>query len=279
MRLGEVRSILPQDVHVMALTATATKTLRKDVCDVLGMESPVLVSLSPDKDNIKYIVAAHLTMEKTFGPITDQLYERHADIGRTIIFCQKLDDCCKLYRYFRQKLGDHFTFPYGSPDLCQNRIVDMFHSCTEPCIKDGIIKNFSSSSPLRVVIATIAFGMGVDIHDIRSIIHFGACEDVEMYVQAVGRAGRDGNNSTALLLTRKGAQQHIRASMKLYCDNKSKCRWEVLFNDFDKQTDKKECNLSLCMCCDVCATKCECGNCSDAISGCIDFSHLLQKQI
>ena len=57
MRLGEVRSILPHNVHVMALTATATKTLRRDVCDVLGMENPVLVSASPDKDNIKYVVA------------------------------------------------------------------------------------------------------------------------------------------------------------------------------------------------------------------------------
>ena len=82
----------------------------------------------------------------------------------------------------------------------------MFHSCTEPCIKDCKIKNFSTVFSLRVVIATIAFGMGVDIHDIRNTIHFGACEDVEMYmyVQAVGRAGRDGNTSTALLLTRKG---------------------------------------------------------------------------
>ena len=56
-RLGEVRSILPHNVHVMALTATATRTLRRDVCDVLGMENPVLVSASPDKDNIKYVVA------------------------------------------------------------------------------------------------------------------------------------------------------------------------------------------------------------------------------
>ena len=126
-RLGEVRSILPHNVHVMALTATATKTLRRDVYDVLGMENPVLVSVSPDKDNIKYVVAGFLTMDKAFGPIADQLYESHTLFGRTIIFCQKLDDCCKLYRYFRQKLGDHFTVPHGSQDLCRNRVVDMFH--------------------------------------------------------------------------------------------------------------------------------------------------------
>ena len=138
----------------MSLIATATKMLRKDVCDILDMKDPVLVSVSPDKDNIKCIIAGHVTMDKTIGPIADQLYERYTNVGYTIIFCQKLDDCCKLYRYFRQKLGDHrFTLPCGSPDLCRNRVVDIFHSCTESCIKDSIIKNFSTStSPLRVVI-------------------------------------------------------------------------------------------------------------------------------
>ena len=52
------------------------------------------MSISPDKDNIKYVVATHVSIDKTFGPIADQLYEHHADVGRTIIFCQKLDDCC-----------------------------------------------------------------------------------------------------------------------------------------------------------------------------------------
>ena len=128
----------------------------------------------------------------------------------------------------------------------------MFHRSTEPCTKDSIVNNSSvSTSPLQVVIATIAFGMGVDIHDIRNIVHFGACEDVEMYVQAVGRAGRDVNNSTALFLTRKGAK-HVSTLMKSYCNNNSKCRREILFQDFDR-------HLRLCMCCDICTTKCVCG--------------------
>ena len=83
-------------MNVMALTAT--KTLREDISD-LGMENPVVVYLSPDKKNIKYMVATHVTVEKTFGPIADQLYEHLEEVGRTIIFCQKLDDCCKLYRF------------------------------------------------------------------------------------------------------------------------------------------------------------------------------------
>ena len=84
-----VRSILPQNVNFMALTATATKTLRKDVSVLLGMESPVLVSVSL-KDQV--FSCWSFNNGKSFRPIADQLYEHQAGIGRTIIFCRKLDD-------------------------------------------------------------------------------------------------------------------------------------------------------------------------------------------
>ena len=100
--------------------------------------------------------------------------------------------------FFQCSLGDMFTYPAGLPNICENRIVDMFHSCTESCIKDKIIKAFTSDlSPLPVVIATTAFGMGIDVSNIRIIIHFGSCEDVETYVQAISHAGHDGKVSKA----------------------------------------------------------------------------------
>ena len=68
--------------------------------------------------------------------------------------------------------------------------------------------------------------------DITTVVHFGAPEDVETYVQAVGRAGRDGSNSTALLLVLKG-KQHVNVPLKQYCDNQSVCRREILFQHFD----------------------------------------------
>ena len=87
-QLSEVCSILPRNVNIMALTATATKSLRNEVSILLNMENPVLVPACPDKKNIKYLVANHVTMEKTFGPIIDDLYEFQTDVGRTIIFWQ-----------------------------------------------------------------------------------------------------------------------------------------------------------------------------------------------
>ena len=158
-----MRSILSRTVHVMALTATATKTLRADVIKALGMRRPVVVAVNPDKANIKYEVVPFISMNNTFGVLASQLRENLMSIGRAIIFCQRLEDCPKIYRFFRSALGDMFTYPAGSPDICENRIVEMFHSCTEACVKDKIIQAFSSeSSPLRVVIATTAFGMHGD---------------------------------------------------------------------------------------------------------------------
>lgn len=55
-------------------------------------------------------------------------------------------------------------------------------------------------SPLRIVIATIAFGLGIDTSDIRYVVHWGPPQDIEQYVQATGRAGRDGRTSHAILL-------------------------------------------------------------------------------
>ncbi len=65
-------------------------------------------------------------------------------------------------------------------------------------VKNTIVKQFTSSSPLRIVVCTIAFGMGIDSPDVRTIVHWGVSEDCEMYVQESGRAGRDGLQSYSI---------------------------------------------------------------------------------
>ena len=65
----------------------------------------------------------------------------------------------------------------------------MFTSITDTHIKEEIIRFFTKQSRLRIVVGTIAFGMGIDCHDVRNIIHFGAPDDVESYIQETGRAG------------------------------------------------------------------------------------------
>ncbi len=140
------------------------------------------------------------------------------------------------------------------------RLVDMFMSCTDQEVKDSIIKLFSKTSNLRVIVATMAFGMGIDCPNVRQVIHYGSPSDVESYVQETGRAGRDGLPSMAVLLTNVGRTRHMEKSMSEYVTNETVCRRDILFNNFDNYS--RAYSGPLCLCCDVCAKSCTCSMCS-----------------
>ena len=91
--------------------------------------------------------------------------------------------------------------------------------------------------------------MGVDCSDIHEIIHFGQPSDVDTYLQATKRAGRDGEQAYSLLLNMKTCHQ-IEQTMADYAENTSVCRQELLFKDFCSYTTPVHPNNS--MCCDVC---------------------------
>lgn len=126
----------------------------------------------------------------------------------------------------------------------------MFTSITET-VKTNIIRNFTSSEGCcRVVIGTIAFGMGLDSPNVRTVIHWGPSTDIESYVQESGRVGRDGLPATAILYytnTDFSGISGVSVDMKKYCKNASSCRKESLFKYFDQINFISE---SLDICCD-----------------------------
>ena len=101
-------------------------------------------------------------------------------MSRILIYCLRYEICADLYIYFREGLGKYFTDPVDSPDQSKFRLVDMFTSCTDAEVKTQIISSFTSKkAPLRIVCATVAFGMGIDCPDVRQVIHLGVPEDTE----------------------------------------------------------------------------------------------------
>ena len=97
-----------------------------------------------------------------------------------------------LYISLKNALGQHFTYPTGSKNLQKNRLVDMYTRACRPEFKESLLDLFvQPGNHLRVVIATTAFGMGIDCPDINRIIHWGTPSSLEQYAQETGRAGRD----------------------------------------------------------------------------------------
>ena len=200
-RLGEVRSLIPPHVNVLALTATATKATRKAMVKKRSMKSPEIISITPDKPNILYIVRDKPdTINEAMLPIIKKLQGNLVPTDHKLIFCRTYDECSRMYRFFKSQLGDKFTHPIGAPDLARFWVVDMFCKCTELSMKESIVASFCDpASPLRIVVATIAFGMGLDSPCIRQVIHWGPSSQLENYVQETGRSGRDCELSLAVL--------------------------------------------------------------------------------
>ena len=261
--LGEVRSLVPEHVRMMALTATATKATRTSVCRTLGMKSPIVVSVTPNKLNIKYSVEIiKVSLEETFAPLVEEVRLNRVTTNRAIIYCHSYESCSHIYLYLTHRLGPEKTEPIGAPDIDCFRLIDMFTACTTPPVKENILASFCKlNGKLRLVVATVAFGMGLDCPNVRNIYHWGAPGDLEQYLQETGRAGRDSLPAVATLFYKPADLAHnVELPMKEYCRNKDICRRQLLLSQFDG-TDDSSAPLRDCMCCDICSHKCKCHVC------------------
>ena len=258
-RLGELRSLLPKHVHILAMTATATAS-RRSVIKMLGIIDPEVIMENVDKPNLIYSIHKFESMETTFHKLIQTLRRERTRMPRTIIYCQQEDKCAQLYLLMKMVMGEERVEPVGAPDLPEFCLFDYFTSATHESVKDEILKVFTQpSSSLRVVIATVAFGMGIDTPDIRYVVHWGPSQDIEQYVQATGRAGRDENTSFAVLLYSKGLKRLVDETMLTYCRNNTICRRQSLFYDFDSFIHDP--SNKGCSCCDICSVNCNCGDC------------------
>ncbi len=260
-RIGDLRSLVPTNVKMLVLTATATPETVRVVSERLSMKNVVVVALPPNRPNIMYKVQPLQNLEHFTTSLSTDLRRRGIAFPKTVIFCQKYTDCAQLYLVIRKKLGSAFTHPCGYPDLPQFRLVDLYTRVSTVHMRESILNTFTKSgSTLRLLVSTTAFGMGVDCRDIRTIIHWGVPADVEQYVQETGRAGRDGIQAEAVLHNGK-IGIHTSLGMRNYVENTSVCRRVLLLGNFLLYSND---NISKCKCCDLCSQICTCITCSPA---------------
>ena len=155
----------------------------------LHMKSAKVVNLSPDKSNIKLSVKKLNRDEEpdeTFASLIKDLKTKGCEMKKTIIYCRSITACGDIFEVLLENLD--------------NELYGMFHSKTPESIQKTVLSEFlKRESRIRLIVATCALGMGVNIPDVELIIHYGNPTEVESYVQEIGRGGRDGRACSALL--------------------------------------------------------------------------------
>ena len=234
-RIGDLRSLLPKGINVLALTATATTETLEVVINRLSMHDVTVVAMPPCRDNIYYEIKSDLDIQ-CFTDVKEFL-QRHMNFPKTIVYVRSYKDCIIVYQLLKSKMGLDFTEPAGYPNLSSYRLIEMYTRVLPPEKKDEVLHSFSTiKGKLRLVIATTAFGMGVDCQDIVRVMHWGAPATTEEYIQESGRSGRNGEPAIAVMFV-NGCKKHVTSSMKRYIENVSVCRCKLLFRDFLMYSD------------------------------------------
>ena len=264
-RLHELRALFSPGIPYMACTATATRSIRQEVLASLDMKGCEFVCTSPDRPNIFYKVLPRTTIEGDVQGVLDDLKTHKAQAPRVLIYCRSLNTCSDLYAHFHYTLGDDSYYPPGSPQVSDNRLFGMYHSNTPEHNKDVIMKSLVSPTGIvRVVFATIALGMGVNLQDVNIVIHYGAPQSIDDYFQESGRGGRSGKEAISIIYwrpadcPRKEKLQTTRDSeilaVREYLENVTQCRRKWLLQYFDPSCAVVGINPHTC--CDVCAASC-----------------------
>lgn len=262
--ISEARSIIPRNVNVMALTATASKATRKVIQENLCMFNCCEILKPPNKLNIKYTVQRKPKDPlDVVRPLVADVRSKGVAADKCVIFCPTYPECSIMFHALVDELGQHDCFHVGGGDT---PVCNIFTAATDSEVKDTIVREFTKpNSPLRIVVATVAFGMGMDAPNIRHVIHWGPSRNIEWYVQETGRCGRDGGCAVAdLYFTGTDFSGYFSPTgdMKSYCENVTVCRRKQLMECFDTVTaGSVQKPIQAHKCCDVCAPHCKCMEC------------------
>ncbi len=234
---------LATDTPAIALTATATQRVRDDILAQLDMKSPAIFTGSINRPNLRYAVFPNTDK---YGLLVE--YLRRRDGTSAIVYRGSQKGCDELTADLNEIGMKALPYHAGLGSAIRQRNQERF-------VRDEV----------RVIVATVAFGMGIDKPDIRLVAHYDMPGSIERYYQESGRAGRDGLSSDCIVfygaqdreremffigrmeneLERESAQAKLDA-MVSYCQTGA-CRRAALLRYFGEETREESCDS-----CDVC---------------------------
>jgi len=231
-------------------TATATDRVRQDIIAQLGLQNPRIFIGQFDRPNLVYRVLPRLDRD---GQVLDVI--RHHEREAVIVYCISRIDTERMATMLRAKGVKAAHYHAGLDPLTRAKTQEEF-----------------AAEKLDVVVATVAFGMGIDRSNVRCIVHAAMPKSIEQYQQETGRAGRDGLEAECVLFFAPGdvgrwesllektademgqlpevtaAQTELLHDMQRFC-NSQECRHRALSRYFGQGYEKEDCGA-----CDVCLT-------------------------